>query len=127
MILKNFSPSLIFAKVASGNRIGELVAIPCIPFISDPEETGLPLKLIHTQFPLNLDFCLTINKSQGQTIENVGIVLHEPVFSHGQLYVALSQSKSSHTTKVVIPQPESGPPSYQTSNIVYKEVLSRGQ
>ena len=127
LIVENFSPSLIFAKVASGNRIGELVAIPRIPFISDPEETGLPFKLIRTQFPVNLAFCLTINKSQGQTIGNVGIVLHEPVFSHGQLYVALSRSKSSHTTKVVIPQPESGPPSYQTSNIVYKEVLSRVQ
>ena len=96
-----------------------------MPFISDPEQTGLPFKLICTQFPVNLAFSLTINKSQGQTIGNVGIVLHEPVFSHGQLYVALSRSTSSHTTKVVIPQPENGPPSYKTSNIVYKEVLSR--
>ena len=112
LIVENFSRSVIFAKVASGNRTGDLVAIPWIPFISDPDQTGLPFKLICTQFPVNLAFSLTINKSQGQTIGNVVIVLHEPVLSHGQLYVALSRSKSSHTTKVVIPQPENGPPSH---------------
>jgi len=31
---------------------------------------------------------MTINKSHGQTIPNVGIYLREPVFSHGQLHVA---------------------------------------
>ena len=125
LIVENFSRSVIFAKVASGNRTGDLVAIPWITFISEPDQTGLPFKLICTQFPVNLAFSLTINKSQGQTIGNVGIVLHEPVLSHGQLYVALSRSKSSHTTKAVIPQPENGLPSYQTSNIFYEEVLSR--
>lgn len=125
LIVENLGPNVIYAKVISGNRVNNLVAIPRIPFISDPDESGLPFKLIRKQFPINLAFSLTINKSQGQTIGNVGIVLHDPVFSHGQLYVALSRSKSSHTTKVVVPQPENGPPSYETSNIVYKEVLLR--
>jgi hypothetical protein len=99
------------------------VAIPCIPFISDPDKSGLPFKFMHKQFPINLAFSLTINKYHSQTIGNVGIVLHDPVFSHRQLYVALPRSKSSHTTKVVVPQPENRPPSYETSNIVDKEVL----
>ena len=41
---------------------------------------------------------LTINKAQSQTIPNVGIYLPEPVFSHGQLYVALSRGVSHSTT-----------------------------
>ena len=34
---------------------------------------------------------MTINKSQGQTFENIGIDLRKDVFNHGQLYVALSR------------------------------------
>jgi ATP-dependent exoDNAse (exonuclease V) alpha subunit len=34
---------------------------------------------------------MTINKAQGKTIPMVGVYLPEPVFSHGQLYAALSR------------------------------------
>ena len=37
---------------------------------------------------------MTINKAQGQTIPNVGVYLPESVFSHGQLYIALSRGVS---------------------------------
>uniref|UniRef100_A0A8I6WL85 ATP-dependent DNA helicase n=1 Tax=Hordeum vulgare subsp. vulgare TaxID=112509 RepID=A0A8I6WL85_HORVV len=44
---------------------------------------------------------MTINKSQGQTIPNVGVYLPEPVFSHGQLYVALSRATATANIKVL--------------------------
>jgi len=37
------------------------------------KSTGLPFVLIRKQFPVKLSFIITINKSQGQTIPNVGI------------------------------------------------------
>ena len=46
---------------------------------------------------------MTINKAQGQSIYYVGIDLHVPVFSHGQLYVALSRCTSSDRIKVIFP------------------------
>ncbi|RCV16041.1 hypothetical protein SETIT_3G105700v2 [Setaria italica] len=51
--------------------------------------------------PIRPSFAMTINKAQGQTIPNVGIYLPEPVFSHGQIYVALSRGVSQKTTRVL--------------------------
>ncbi|KAG5562049.1 hypothetical protein RHGRI_004931 [Rhododendron griersonianum] len=43
------------------------------------------------QFSIRLPYAMTINKSQGQSIKFVGVDLHTTMFSHGQLYVALSR------------------------------------
>lgn len=48
---------------------------------------------------VRLNFVKTINKAQGQTIPNVGVYLSDSVFSHDQLYVALSRGISRRTTK----------------------------
>ena len=37
-----------------------------------------------------VSFAMTIKKSQGQSLAHVGLYLSNPIFSHGQLYVALS-------------------------------------
>jgi ATP-dependent DNA helicase PIF1 len=91
---------------------------------------------------------MTINKAQGQTIPTVGVYLPEPVFSHGQLYVALSRAtakvnikilaiKEKQKSKEIVEGPlGKGNASNSnkrkrsenlvtaTKNIVYKEVLS---
>ena len=48
---------------------------------------------------------MTVNKSQGQTIPNVGVYLLEPVFSHGQLYVAMSRATSRKNIKILAKPP----------------------
>ena len=45
---------------------------------------------------------MTVNKAQGQTIPNVGVYLLEPVFSHGQLYVALSKATSRSNIRILV-------------------------
>ena len=67
---------------------------------------------------------MTINKAQGQTIPNVGIYLPEPVFSHGQLYVALSRGVSRESTWVLAKRNMNiDPTGKSTKNIVYRDVL----
>jgi ATP-dependent exoDNAse (exonuclease V) alpha subunit len=45
---------------------------------------------------------MTVNKAQGQTLDRVGIYLPDHVFSHGQLYVALSRARQAASIKVSI-------------------------
>jgi hypothetical protein len=45
-------------------------------------------------------FAMTINKSQGQTLNNVGVYLPFPVFYHGQLYVVISWVTRSANIKI---------------------------
>jgi ATP-dependent DNA helicase PIF1 len=67
---------------------------------------------------------MTINKSQGQTLNTVGVFLPSPVFSHGQLFIALSRVTSPKGLRVII---ENSPPSFEeyTPNVVYDEVFSQ--
>ena len=71
----------------------------------EPADKGDPTTcFVRTQFPIRLAYAMTINKSQGQTFQKVripllhlticlkvGLILRTPVFTHGQLYVALSR------------------------------------
>ena len=45
---------------------------------------------------------MTLNKAQGQAIPIVGVYLPNPVFSHGQLYVALSRATAKINIKILI-------------------------
>jgi len=54
-------------------------------------DEDLPYISEHTQFPVSFCFAMTVNKSQGQSLDQVSVDLCTPTFSHGQLYVALSR------------------------------------
>ena len=44
---------------------------------------------------------MSINKSHGQSVNYVGLDLRNAVFTHGQLYVAISQVTSVHNIKAI--------------------------
>ncbi|KAG2678886.1 hypothetical protein I3760_11G025000, partial [Carya illinoinensis] len=119
----NFSRNLIDARISSGHHSGKRVFIPRIAFLPETtENNGFPFK--RTQFPVRLSFAMTVNKSQGQTLNSVGIYLPEPVFSHGQLYVALSRAKTVDSVKMLIrPTRSAVYETNYTKNIVYRNFL----
>ena len=65
---------------------------------------------------------MTINKSQGQSLERVGLFLPNSAFTHGQMYVAVSRFTSREGLKIFIDS-NSGDPTSITEDIVYKEVI----
>ncbi|GAA0182189.1 hypothetical protein LIER_30334 [Lithospermum erythrorhizon] len=84
------------------------------------------IPFVRRQIPLKLCFAMTINKSQAQTLDFVGIYLRQPVFTHGQLYVAMSRVKTGKNIRVLIIPPTCNDLGTKyTTNVVYKEVLSK--
>jgi ATP-dependent DNA helicase PIF1 len=87
-----------------------------------PSQSPWPFKLLRKQFPIMLSFTMTINKSQGQSLDYLGLYLPRDVFSHGQLYVALSRVKSKEGLKILI-HDQSKTPINHTTNVVFKEIF----
>ena len=83
LILTRFKPHFLECRIISGVGYGNTVLIPRISL--EPSAENIPVKFRHHQFPVWLAFAMTINKSQGQSVANVGLDFHTPVFSHGQL------------------------------------------
>ena len=69
-----------------------------------------------------LSYAMTINKSQDQSLSMVGLYLSKPIFSHGQLYVALSRVNSRKGLKILIHDKDQKSMT-STTNVVFKEAF----
>ncbi|PIA35178.1 hypothetical protein AQUCO_03600084v1 [Aquilegia coerulea] len=123
LVCRWFKQNVICAEILNGSFYGKPVFIHRIP-LKAPRDTNFPFSLVRHQFPVRLSFSLTINKSQGQTITHVGVYLPDYVFSHGQLYVALSRGISKTTTKILVNGGVfKGFPGIYTRNVVYHGIV----
>ena len=121
LIVKSFKPHIIEAEIAVGINKGKLVLLPRITLIST--DSGMPFDLKRKQFPIRPSFAMTINKAQGQTLKSVGIYLPDPVFSHGQLYVAFSRVSSRNAIRLWTPQSNLSDRIITIKNVVYREIF----
>jgi len=110
---------VIEARILAGSHAGDLVLISHLSLDSS-HAAGLPFTLRRCQFPVRLVFAMTINKSQGQSLHRIGLYLQEPVFAHGQLYVAPSRCIDSKNLWIALPPGRNR----RTDNIVYRQVLN---
>jgi ATP-dependent exoDNAse (exonuclease V) alpha subunit len=145
LVVRGFQRNTIDAEIVLGQHAGKRVFLPRIPLCPSDDEM-FPFQFKRKQFPIRLSFTMTVNKAQGQTILNVGVYLPEPVFSHGQLYVALSRATSRSNIRILALPPNaeerkntnkkenkrnkkvkeriSTIGGTYTKNVVYKEVLT---
>ena len=111
---------VIEAEILSGNNAGNRTFIPRMTLT--PSDKRIAFAFQRRQFPLAVCFAMTINKSQGQSLSKVGLFLKEPVFTHGQLYVAVSRVTSKDGLKI-LSLSKDGQISNTTFNVVFKEIF----
>ncbi|XP_045830712.1 ATP-dependent DNA helicase PIF1-like [Trifolium pratense] len=117
LIITKMADHVIEGKIMSGKHARNVTYIARMT--TSPSQSPWPFKLSRTQFPIVVSYAMTINKSQGQSLDSVGLYLPKSVFSHGQLYIALSRVKSKKGLKILINNGNSDEPN-STTNVVFK-------
>lgn len=128
-------PNAIVAEILSECNRGAVVFIPKLELESGRSNLAITMKRL--QFPVIPAYAMTINKSQGQTLDKVGIYLNDVVFAHGQLYVALSRCRNKQNIKIFVKDQDTrqGRLLHQvadrervfTRNVIFREVFVHGE
>ena len=117
--IMHMSNQVLQIRLLGGDCNGEITFIPQIMLSPSICSVDFTIHLKCQQFPIQLTFAMTINRSQGQSMGHVTIDLHMLAFTHSQLYVVFSHITMSDKIKVLLPTD----PPCQTTNIVYPEIL----
>jgi ATP-dependent DNA helicase PIF1 len=120
LIVTKMANHVLEAKIMGGKHHGNITYIPRMDM--SPSQSPWPFKLTRRQFPIVVSYSMTINKSQCQSLDWVGLYLPKDVFSHGQIYVAISRVTSKKGIKILI-HDENKVAKITTTNVVYKEVF----
>ena len=130
LVLK-ISTRLLDVRILTGRSKGDRYLLPRIPFRSGTSE--FPFVLRRRQFPVRLAWAMSIHKAQGQTLAQCGVLLPEPVFAHGQLYVCASRASSAGGLRFWLGDPSEGHGYHEdektgttlpyTHNIIFPAVL----
>uniref|UniRef100_A0A914Q1I1 ATP-dependent DNA helicase n=1 Tax=Panagrolaimus davidi TaxID=227884 RepID=A0A914Q1I1_9BILA len=128
MVVVELFESSIKCIIMTGDHAGEAISVfPMANMYNNTDSTEDFPAFSRFQLPIRPAFAITINKSQGQTLKRVGIILNSQCFAHGQLYVALSRVRSRNDIKVYVGPEHVGQCNGQqiphATNIVFPEVL----
>uniref|UniRef100_A0A8C5E9X1 ATP-dependent DNA helicase n=1 Tax=Gouania willdenowi TaxID=441366 RepID=A0A8C5E9X1_GOUWI len=91
-IIEEILPHLLVTKSVIGVNAGRSLI---------PSDNIFPFTLRRKQFPVRPCFAMTVNKSQGQSLQRVGVFSTRDFFSHGQFYVAASRVRRSNKLRIL--------------------------
>ena len=118
LLILHLGNNLLKCRILTGDKTGHEVFINCITLYF---EDVYPFTFTRRQFPIKLAFAMTINKSQGQTFDRIGVDLRKNIFNYGQLYVAFSRVRSSEALRIYLDNHQDN---NAVKNYVYKELYS---
>ncbi|KAK6923636.1 DNA helicase Pif1-like [Dillenia turbinata] len=122
LICRQLGQHSICVEIIYEQHKGKKVFIPRIPLqTSDSEKNGIPF--VRTQFPIRLCFSMTINKSQGQTLDYVGIYLNLSF-----LMASFMLARSPDAVKVLIVLETFNDVKFdcKTRNVIFAEMFDLG-
>jgi ATP-dependent DNA helicase PIF1 len=105
-------------RLTTGKSAGRVVALPRLSCHVSSENSGLPFDFTRVQFPLIPAYCVSVHKSQGQSLDKVGVVADQESFAHGQLYTAFSRTCGWDKIMVMMPSDD-----IFVQNLVYSHFL----
>ena len=102
-VVESIERNVVAVRLVGSPPTGDPILVPRICFKQrlnrydqrSPEVTRM-------QFPLQLCYAITLNKSQGQTLKCVGIDLRDDSFSHGHTYVGFGRVRNRGSIMILV-------------------------
>lgn len=117
-LITDIGHRVVTVRLLRMDRAGVEDELILLPRISFTHSLCSGHTLLRRQFPLAPAYATTFNSCQGLTLDRVGVDLTVPVFSHGQLYTALSRIRHRTHARVLMHDNEQ-----TTANVTYLELL----
>ncbi|CAN0857813.1 ATP-dependent DNA helicase PIF1 [Linum grandiflorum] len=83
MVIRTMGTWFLEVEILTDTHIRDRVYLPRLSLTS--HQKSLNFTLVRRQYPIALSFGMTINKSQGQTLQSIGLCLKRQVFTHGHV------------------------------------------
>ena len=100
LVISRLGDHVIEAKIKTGTHARKITYLPRMQLM--PSDKRVPFKFKRRQFPIAVCFAMTINKSKGQSLAEIGLYLRKLVFNDEQVYVAISRVTTKKGLKVLI-------------------------